>query len=403
MQDTLSPLMRFAPLAFAAAVASLPTVSAAQTVSPFTFVASQRFRSDSNVFRVANGVQRDVVSETGLGFEIDQPIGRQRFITQLHAKRNNYKNFDQLNHTGYDALVKLDLATAGDLSGDLSYSQTQQMSAFEQNQFENTVDKNLERNQVVSGRLQLGLASTWVLEGGGAHRSLRNSRDTTAYNASELDANSVNLGIRYRPSDIFTFGLGARRTSGKYPKYPVAADEFDRNDVDFTARWTPSGATTLQGRVSKTSETHTLRQPAEQDLVTSALGVEWRPTGLIGFDLQYLRDTNDAIGTTGATLQTSTFGNAAVTSAVQLTTRLEISATTMATLTLRNARRDLDNQFITGTDNTRLTSLGLAYTPSRVWSVQMGVGRESRTTTNVNLSAPYSATTGYLGAEIRLN
>lgn len=393
------------PLVAALALGATALPGLAQTVSPYTFSASQRLSSDSNVFRRESGREdSDRISATSVGVALNQPLGRQQLVADLNATRYNYSKINQLDNTGYNALVKLNLASAADLSGDISFQQSQAQSAFVLNQTE----KNLEQNRVVSARGQLGMNSLWALEAGAAVRNVAES--SRAFDDAELKAKSGNIGVRYRPSDLISFGLGYRRTNGNYLYGAVDAsgnpDEFKRNDIDFTTKWTPSDITAVTARLSKTDQTHTVRTPRDQSLITSALTMNWKPTGILGVELQWLRDTNEAIGTTGSTLETSSSGQAPITNALQLATNWNWSPAVQGVARFKVAKRSFDSALgQSGSDNTRTLSLGVTYLPVRYLAIEAGGARETRSSSNANVtnSNPYNANTAFIGLGLRLN
>ena len=396
--NSLSPLLRQSrtqSLVAGAALLVCCGAAMAQTVSPFTFVAAQRFTKDSNVFRTTSNEQSDRISATTLGLNVDQPIGRQRLVARFGVTRNAYGTNDNLDNTSSNVLTRLLLATAEDLTGELALSQTNRLGDFAAN----TTEKNMERNRVISANAQLGASSLWVIEGGVAARDLAYSR--TANAAAELKATSLNAGVRFNPSPASSIGLGVRKTSGEYKQ---SANEFDRRDVDVTLRWNPSDLSSFSARVSRTQDEAPGQRP-ERSLVTSAVGFQWQPTALLGFNLQVLRDTNEGVGTVGSTLESSSTYNGTITTAGQLTTTLELTAALNANLTFGTAKRDLTTNLADGSDSTRTVGLGLAYTPARWVTVQVGTKNERRTTDQgIQLfSVPYKATTSYIGAEFRLN
>lgn len=398
------------PLAAALALSALSiTVCGpvqAQTVSPYTFTASQRFMTDSNVYRredTSANKQSDRISATSLGLKVDQPLGRQGLIVDLNATRYKYNQLDSLNYTGYNGLLKLNLATAGDVTGDIGIQQSQSLANQTVNQSE-----NLERNRVISGRVQLGMTSLWSVEAGAANRKVDESDE--AFRAAELKANSANLGLRYRPSDLISFGIGYRKTKGDYLYGPVDAngdpDAFDRDDIDFTARWTPSDITTVNARLSHTNQSHTVREPRDQTLLTSALSMTWQPTGILGFELQWVRDTNEAVGVAGSTLETSSSGQAPITNAFQLALTANWSAQVQGIARAKVAKRSFDSALgQSASDNTTSFNVGLTYLPVRYLFVEAGVGTEKRTSSNEALtnSNPYKVNTGFIGLGLRLN
>lgn len=383
---------------------------AGQDGRPYTFIASQRFKQDSNLFRVKPNSETKVtetsetISSTGLGFQMNQLFSRQRVIMDLGLNHNIYRNNDHLNNTDYQTALRWDMVTGGELSGDLRWNGSQKLGDFGQATPGSTA-KNLERNRVLSGRLQLGMNSLWSIEGGAAYRKLTFSSKESF--AQELNATSGNAGIRYNPTDLLSLGLGYRKTKGDYFN---TEESFDRNDIDFTARVAPNAISAFTGRISRTTQNYDLNNTLDSNLLTSAIGMQWRPGGSVGFDFQVLRDNNAGIGTGESTLETSTAAQAPITTALQSIVRWDITPKIVSNLTLRTSQQSLTIPDTTSTtpgatkesaDRTNFYGVGVDYTPIRWLKIQGSVGQEKRS--GGEARPAYSATLGAIGAEIRLD
>jgi hypothetical protein len=376
---------------------SLCATADAQTVSPYTFRASQNFKADDNLYRTTNNTVSDKISATGVGFLMDQTFSRQRVRMDLSATHNSFKDNTQLNNNEYGTEVRWNMATGNNISGDFSWKGEQKLADFTPG----ATEKNIQRNNILAAKLQLGMESLWALEGGGAHRKLTFS--SKASDAAELSANSGNFGVRYNPSDLVSLGLGYRKTSGEYVNTP---DDFDRNDIDLTAKIALSGISSFNGRISKTKETHTFNKNLDANPITSAIGMEWKPGGPFSLDLQALRDTNAGIGTSESTLETSTEQQAPLTTSLQGIVHWDVSPRVLTNLTLSTSNRKLEaftpSGYLSGSDTTRFIGVGVNYFPARWVKLQATFGKESRST-NSPLSADYDAKLGSIGAELRFN
>lgn len=356
--------------------------------------ASQAFTWEDNLFRVPDSQRKtdDVISTTSLLAGISRPFGRQRLFADASARHNRYQDSSQLNHTGFGVDVGLDWATIERLSGTLSYSANQALASFGVNEGPRITNKrNLERNQQVLARAQLGATSLLALEATVIHRQRDFSAAEFAF--AEFDQDSAGLGLLYRPSGLLTLGTAVRHTRGEYPfaVQPAPgvfrADKFDRNDVDLTAVWVPTGLSTVRARLSYSKEEHDQVRSRDFSGPTGALTWEYKPTGKLTFTTDLIRETgteSSFAGFTGANLNPVN-NNSQRSSSLQIRGQYEFSAKIQFDATARYTERDLVTTSVlatggssttAGSDKTGLLTIGARYEPTRNWLVGCNYGFE---------------------------
>lgn len=395
-----------------ALLASLPALSAAET-SPYYFGVNQAVTGDTNVFRRADGQPRarDLISSTGLLAGIDQPFGRSRLVLNLQANMNRFKNAKQLNNNDYDTRLQFDWATIERISGDVVAYDRRNLNRYDLSTAEGTLstERDLLRVTGAALRARIGLVTRWTFETGYAYEEASHSLDSLSNR--DVRQGSLNAGVRYAPSDLWSVRLGARKTEGEYPHFLVAgvqqADEFDRDDVDLSLAWAPSGNSKLDARISSTRESHSLQGQRDSNYVTGLLGYDWTITGKTKLRLQLARDTNAGRSDSDLALVTES-SDTQVRDSLQLKATWDATAKISVKAGLNYSQRKLDNAFtlsangqtITGAstarDKTTGISLGATYRPLRGLLVGCQMGHEQRSVDgqNVNTTYPFEVTTG---------
>ncbi len=383
--------------------------------NPYYIGASQAFTHETNLFRVPKGTAetKDTYSTTSLLAGLNQPIGRQRLFADLAARYNKYSDHSELDNTSYGVNAGVDWATIERLSGTLSYTLNERLAPFGADVATLSV-KDKEKMQEFLARAQYGLVSLLSLEGSYIHRTLDYSHPLSA--SKELEINTGSIGLQYRPSGLLTLGTAYRHTKGKYPFAQTAApqaDEFDRNDIDLTAVWVPTGLSTVKARISYTNEEHDSPVFATRDFsgVTGALNWEYKPTGKITLITGLLRDTGSEAGFVplAGTASTTTSTSSRVSNAVSLRALYEATAKITAEANFRYTHRDLVTRIIipggssTAAGSDKLTEVGLAlrYAPTRNWLVGCGIAYEKREASS-SVSFPYDANVYNCFAEFKL-
>lgn len=400
-----------APL-IAAAAMCLATGALAQQ-SPFYFGAGLSAGRDSNVFRAPDNspqVQRDTLTSVFALAGIDKPFGRQRFFADTTVRRTEFRNLDSLSHTGYGLNAGVDWSALDRLSGTLRYSMGRARS---QDNLDATVvtQRNLETVREFLARAQYGGESILTLEGEYVHRSIDYS--AAAFTTQENSSDSVRAGLLYRLSGALRLGAGLRYTEGKYPRGVLVApgqfaeDQYDRRDIDLTARWVPTGASVLNARVSFGKQENDAQTNRDFSGTTGSVRWEWQPTGKLRFDTRFSRDT----GLETTFLSFAAGNGAAVGDTSRLTTALQFGAIWEITSKIefdfdaRYARRSLVNTggiTIDESDRTRVLGIGAAYKPTRTTELSCRVSREQRDTSGTVLTYAYSANVAQCAAQIVL-
>ena len=369
-----------------AAACALMCAGAVAEANPYYLKATQSFSHDSNIFRAREGSeQSERISTTGLEVGIDQPISRQRFVANAHVERNLYRDNDHLDNTAYGIGLRADLETANRISGGLRYSNNRSLASFDSYTGASRVtERNMITRQDYGADIQYGGASLLVLQAGYSHRDQEFSAD--AFENREQRTDAVNVGVRYRPSDLISFGVSARYTRGRIPHYtPTTADKYKRRDLDFTTTWVPTGLSTLSARVSLTSTDHDVAQARDFDGVTGALTYHYKPTGKLGLNLQLVRETNDETGYYFAEPESP--DDPLVPTPLQETKlihSLRVGATYEATAKIRlnggvrYVDRNIKVQDGSGSDRTTVADLGASYAISRAWRVGCSLGWTQR-------------------------
>lgn len=381
--------------------------------NPYSIGISQAFTHDSNLYRVPDG-PGDTYSSTGLVAGIDQPIGRQRLYGSANVRNNRFNTLDQLDNVSYGVNAGLDWETINKLSGTLGLFSNRSLANTSAGIAQPTPTKNLETTDQVLARIQYGTAGLLSLDGGLVWRRLDYS--DAAYAGANFSQTSASAGLKYRPSGALTLGASLRATRGSYPDIQI---DFDRNDLDLTALWVPTGLSTVNARLSYGKQKNEAAAGSVAPLnveardfsgATGFLGWDYKPTGKLSFRTTLSRDT----GSETSFLRISedapnliAYGDVArLTTALSLTTRYEATAKIVANAGVQVQRRTLSDLFLPtpgiadsrGTDRFGRVWFGLTWAPTLHWQIGCNVAHEKRTETG-GLAVPYSANMGSCSAQ----
>lgn len=377
-------------------------------LGPYYFKASQRFSHDDNIYRTADETESDWTSTTSLEAGIRQRLSRQTVVARAIVSRNQFDKNSDLNNTGYDLGGTLFWELGSRWSGEAKLGYRREAASFGDygTEFSATDREDLGKVEESVGnasfRAQYGLVSLWSLEALASTERVRYSdaviNGIDEFEDRERDSDTYGVGVLYRPSGFWTFGLRYRDTDGKYPRYrngtgPTEVDNFDRRDVDLTARLEATGRSTLDARISRTNEEHSAAGRRDFSGWTGELGWQYQLTGKIGLDTRLLRETG-----AGSTANISN----------RLTNRLDVGARWDATSKIRvnadfaYAREQFDETFGAGdaatTEDNRqsyqLYGLAANYQATRSLGFSCGVRHQERDG-RTNDAYDYTATTGF--------
>lgn len=367
--------------------------------NPYYLGVSQAVTADTNVRRAAEGqpTGKDLISTTAVSAGLDQPLGRGRLAADLSFNASRYKNNSEFNHNGHNARARLDWESLYRTSGDISLYDGQRLY---RNDVGGTPDpsgvseRDLLRTSGINTSMRIGLVTLWTLEGGLSYDRARHS--SAQLEANDLTQRSANLGVRLRPSSLWSVRLGARKTEGDYPNYtpdpanPDRHDELERDDIDLSTTWTPNGTSQLDTRISSTHQTHTLLTPRDARFVTGLLGYNWSPTGKTRLRLQFSRDTS--VGGTDEEFKpipslTSSSTNTGLNNSLLLRSTWNATAKITADASYTYSRRSLEgSSSLAGVllsssnsrDRSHTVGLGVTYQASRAIGLGCSITHDQR-------------------------
>jgi hypothetical protein len=352
-------------------IAVAQTAAPTDAIGPYGGVA-QSIGHDSNVFRVRDGAREtpDAFFVTSLIGGVNAPVGRQRLYADAALRFTRYQDVKQLDSEGYNLNAGLDWETAGSLSGNLGITARQSIAEFGVGAAAGSTDLNLERAQDLRANLVWGAQQRLGAEVFGSRSNLDYSNDLAA--SQRLRQSTLGARLRYRPSDLLRFGVGVRTTDGKYPDFFAAGPGsfapllYDRQDVDFTVSWVPSGASSLDARLSSTRQEYQQDPSRDFSGATGELTWTYVPTGRLTFRTSILRDTGSGatfqqLGTAGTTTVGESSG---VSTGLRLNVGYAVTAKIRAELGLGTTQRDFGGA-VGGSETLNQYSLGAQWDFSR--------------------------------------
>ncbi len=393
-----------------------------EAASPYYIGAGLGVSYDSNVTRQSSNVSSDTWTTLSLLGGVNKSLGRQRLYLDGNIADNRYQDFKSLNNTGYGLNTGVNWETVGNLSGNVRYGLAQSL-ANQALAGTSSSERNSQKTQLVGASARYGMNSRLALEAGFQRRQVDYSLSTFA--PLENTQNVANAGVVFGLSGLLTVGVGVRSTKTDTPRYSaLGGDEADRRDIDFTLSWSPSGLSTINGRLSASKEDHTRATASDFSGVTGALSWDYRPSGRLSFTTAFNRDTGSesrflgfasapstgtgsssgstsSISTGAGSTGTGTNSTATATEIYRLTHTLAGSATYQvtgkitSTASISRARGSVIANGVnnaSGTDTVTTYGIAGTYRASRNVSLGCRLGHETRSTDSL-LSSSYSANT----------
>lgn len=390
--------------------------------NPWRLGVRQELAAETNLFRAPEDQQeaRDLISTTSLLVGLDQPIGRQRFTLDLGAGVNRYKNNTQLDGNTYSAAARLDWASAERLSGQASAYQRSSLFRYDLDRQQSFTGRTVQRSRGAALLAQLGVVTQWTLEAGLSGSDDSYSR--TEFQYRDLRQAAATLGARWRPSELGSVRVAARHVEGRFPHYAVDGggtvlpDEFRRDDLELSLRWTPSDLSDLRARVSRTRERHDLQGARDGDGWTGELTYDWTLTGKTGLTLGASRDSSAGASSFDDTLIVTDSSDARRSTRWLARLRWDPTSKVRVLAELSQVRRTLDDSFvltpvleggvplaqgITARDRLSTVSLNLRWQASRGLLFGCSLAHERRSTPDTELTFAYRAASGACFGELQ--
>lgn len=381
--------------------------------SPWYLGAALSASHDTNLLRLGDNqavpagfARSDWVDTTTLLGGFDQQFGRQHAYSNLVLRSNRYRYNDRFNDTGYSGTLGLDWSAPERVAGTLLATANRSLQLFSAEGINEAKQKNLETVKSLQATLNVGMVTEYSLETNAGHRQVSNSLDDPAVQARAFSQDNLMLGGRWRPSPDFNLGLGAGATRGRYPQFTVdsagqaQSDRYRRTDYEVTLGYKPSGASTLDLRLSSSELRYTVNSERNFQGVTGSLGWVWQATGKTRLSARYTRDTGQdsyltsrlAFNGIGLSNVQTTADYSRVNNALQVNVDYEVTAKIFLAASHTHTRRTLVNTFSSftdtaeGVDTTSYTTLSLRWAPQRTLLLGCNYGNERRVA-----SGPFSA------------
>jgi len=387
-------------LVSAAALALMCSSAAQAQSSPYYVGGAVTYFHDSNLLRLADGVvapgdysKADNVLSTALLAGLDQSFGRQRAFGNLTLRSNRYSHNALYNNESYAVSGGLDWSTADRLSGQVSANASRNLSSFNLQEIGLLSEKNQESSQGVDATVRVGLVTEYSIEASGGHREIKNSLDDARVQARNYTQDNASLGLRWRPSPDTVVGLGVRATQGRYPRFRVVsateyeADRFKRQEVDLSFWHRPSGASSVDLRLSTGKTTYDLATQRDFSGLTGSVGWNWVVSSKVTLATRLSHETGqDSYAVTTFFGMPGTADYSRVNTSLRIKADYAVSAKVGLSLALSTSDRDivrtLDDLFgpreATGRERYDTVSLGARWVPHRSVQVGCDVGQDQR-------------------------
>lgn len=380
--------------------------------SPYYIGLSLSRGHESNVLQLADGVdpapgfeRADDVTATSLLAGFDQRISRQRVYGSLSLRSYRYANNAALDNLAYSASAGIDWATVGRVSGSLAVKGDRALSLYDE-QLGVLAGKNLVTSKAVNGSISVGVVTQYSLELTGGHRDVGYSLDNPVVRSREFKQDNGSLGLRWRPSGISSLTLSLSTSRGVYPKFSTTAsgedlaDRFKRTSLDLAVSMQPTGASSIDARLSNGRTRFDLNQERDFSGTTGIVSWSWQATGKLKTNLFYTRETGqDSYAVLQFNILPATLDYSRVISAVGMKVDHDLTAKVALTASYGVYRRSLVATTTgaipqaprAGRDSTANLTLGARWTPWR--STLLGCNADSsRRQASGDLTAPGRST-----------
>lgn len=354
------------------------------TDRPWYVGLTQNFTYDSNVLDASTGELDDTISTTSLRGGLNQRLGRQRLRADVELNHQRYKDLTERNNNGYHVGATLDWETIERLSGSLALRSQRQQTSFSVAGITPVSLSNIERSDDLSFLARLGVVTMLGLELGLGYRRVDFS--APEYASREYKQGDASFGVVYRPSGILSLSAGVSGADTRYLAPTTGQTERDRaerRDVYVAANWVPTGASTVDARLSFGKTEYELATTSDFEGVTGALTWNWRPGGRLSLATTLSRESGQESGflpSPDGSTTTNATDFAQVTNRARLAGRYELTGKTELTGGLGYARRSFTDPGTgaAGRDNTTTVAVGVRWAATRTLSLGCDASRDMR-------------------------
>ena len=379
-QTFLLPLAIIVPVLVAAGPAY------ADEVDAVNFVVSERLQYDSNLYRLADGVEpssggrSDTVSVTGVGLRFGREYGRQGLAASVDLNHTAYADHSQLDYTGTSADLGWKWALGERWSGTLGISRREQPSGFDDYGGQ---DQSINTYRRADASANYWFHPSWAV--GAGYQRIRSRYSSGTRPGSAFDANVADLRLTYRPRSGNRITLKFANTHGLYPERTatlLSDREYSQQDLRIEADWQVAGATRLSGYVGQTRRSYDFATNRNFSGFTGRLAADWAITGKTAINATLRREI-------GA--QEDLVDNFVVTEVLSLAPRWQLTDKTLFGVVVEWRRRDYGGDpglvvgsFADRSDITRRYGFSFGYRPMRALNLDFLLQHQLRGPSSLN-------------------
>lgn len=252
---------------------------------PLNVVAGAGVTYDSNLFRVSNNPQSDIISIASVGLRIDKPYAQQRFQFDITETASRYSNFSQLDFDALDYRGAWLWHLSPRVSGTLSASRSENLVPFEDTLGIKTRDVRTNENYVFS--LDAWVSGGWHLLLGASAEKQTSEQPFQA--TPDFRSVSGETGVRYLTPSGNSITVTQRLIVGEYlDTVPIPTstgnDDYRQYEGGLQANWILDGYSTVTGRLGWVERKNDIATQRDFSGPVGDLGYTWTPTDKLGFE-----------------------------------------------------------------------------------------------------------------------
>lgn len=352
---------------------------------------------DDNVFRLSERLdpasvlgsssKSDTYRTTSAGLNLDVPVGRQRIQGGLSFNQNRFDRFSVLDFNERHGRALWQWVAGDDFSGRLGYTTDRALASLAniQGGVQLSTPNPLETKKALLDAVYL-LTPRWRLRGEVSR--LEQSNGAPALQVNDIRNDSIGVTFSHVSPAKNQIGLGIQSQDGSLENRQIVNgspidNSYRQYRVILVTDWTISGRSHLSASAGQVDRSFT--QLPERDFSTGIFHVayQWKPTGKFTLVALAKRDISapDEINA-GVNIGFVLAKGFALRPAFQLTEKINVSGV----LDHSDWRYLGDPGMALGTvpprsDRVRTAALEIAYEPIRALRLEMGLRRETRSST----------------------
>jgi exopolysaccharide biosynthesis operon protein EpsL len=264
---------------------------------------------DSNVLRQTSGAQSDTAWTAGVGLKYNKQFSLQRVRADVQWDTWRYNDHSELNFSTLNYGLAWDWSVTPRLHGTVSADRRQYREVVtDPLTVSNRIGKRTERTELAEGAFDV--AGPWQVLAGVSHYR---AESNAPFSWDGLpDIVYWQAGVGYQAPSGSSLALRYKHGDGEYHDATFASfgalnSDFKDSEVELSGRWSYSGKTTVDGRISHVKREHDAAPQLDFSGIRGALNVNWDVTGKTRLQAGWLRDVSATGLVTGGHVDSDRF------------------------------------------------------------------------------------------------